>query len=188
MVGQTIKGVVKDFNSKRGFGYIATDQGKDRVFCHWKAIQTNDRWPKLDKGMKVQFELSLDEETGKMRALNVTQPGGGLITCTTDEKVYSEYCYPGKVKWFNAGQGEKSGYGFITIGMQANVGSEVVNDGDIIYVSREEILTEDTENPMVRRGMDVEFMLAQGKDGKISAADVTLPGRVVISTVRRGKK
>ena len=29
------------------------DRGGDDVFVHWEAIQTDERWPKLEKDMKV---------------------------------------------------------------------------------------------------------------------------------------
>ena len=28
--------------------------GRREVFCHWEAIQTDDRWPKLEEDMKVR--------------------------------------------------------------------------------------------------------------------------------------
>ena len=36
-----------------------SSQVKDgELFVHWKQIQTDDRWPKLEKGMTVQFTVT----------------------------------------------------------------------------------------------------------------------------------
>merc|ERR1719161_105194 len=135
--------------------------------------------------MKVQFEL--EELDGKTRAVNVTTTKGGKIVLgTKEELVYSEYCYPGVVKWFNRGPGKNSGFGFITLSMQAQLGDEVIPANTDIYVSREEILTEDP-NPRLVRNMEVEFIIAKTPGGKFSAVDVTLPGRVLVDIPKKQK-
>jgi CspA family cold shock protein len=183
MAAKRIVGTVKDFNSKRGFGTILPDDGGERVFCHWKAIMSDDRWPRLEKGMKVQFEL--EEHEGKTRAANVTTTKGAKIALgSKEELVYSEYCYPGVVKWFNRGSGKNSGFGFITLQMQAQLGDEVIPANTDIYISREEILTEDP-NPRLVRNMEVEFIIAKTQSGKFAATDVTLPGRVLVDIPKK---
>ena len=48
-------GVVKWFNSEKGFGFITVDGGED-VFVHFSAIQ-GDGYKSLDEGQKVEFEV-----------------------------------------------------------------------------------------------------------------------------------
>lgn len=49
------KGVVKWFNSAKGYGFIQRSSGED-VFVHFSAIQMNG-YRSLDQGQEVEFEL-----------------------------------------------------------------------------------------------------------------------------------
>ena len=48
-------GVVKWFNSEKGFGFISVDGGED-VFAHFTAIQC-DGYKTLEEGQKVSFNI-----------------------------------------------------------------------------------------------------------------------------------
>ena len=47
---------VKWFNSEKGYGFIAVDQGPD-VFVHYSSIET-DGYKSLDEGQRVEFEVT----------------------------------------------------------------------------------------------------------------------------------
>jgi CspA family cold shock protein len=49
------KGVVKWFNSAKGYGFIVRNTGED-VFVHFSAIQMNG-YRTLDEGAEVEFEV-----------------------------------------------------------------------------------------------------------------------------------
>jgi CspA family cold shock protein len=49
------RGKVKWFNSKKGYGFIEMEDGKD-IFVHFKAIQ-GQGFKTLDEGEEVEFEI-----------------------------------------------------------------------------------------------------------------------------------
>lgn len=62
-----IIGTVKWFNSSKGFGFIAQDNGPD-VFVHFSAIQA-DGYRALEEGQKVEFTIEKGQKG--MQAANV---------------------------------------------------------------------------------------------------------------------
>lgn len=64
-------GTVKWFNSEKGYGFIANDNGGDDVFVHFRSIQ-GDGYKTLTEGQKVTFEVEADpRDSSKLRAVNV---------------------------------------------------------------------------------------------------------------------
>jgi CspA family cold shock protein len=51
------QGTVKWFNSEKGFGFIARDEGGPDVFVHYSAI-TADGYRSLDENQRVEFEVA----------------------------------------------------------------------------------------------------------------------------------
>ena len=51
-----------------------------------------------------------------------------------------------------------------------------MKEGEEIYVSREELLAENPQNPKICGGMEVEFLVAKTSYDKFVACEVTLPG------------
>jgi cold shock protein len=60
-------GTVKWFNSTKGFGFIAPDDGGQDVFVHISAVERAGMRG-LNEGQKVSFEMSRDAKSGKMSA------------------------------------------------------------------------------------------------------------------------
>jgi CspA family cold shock protein len=50
-----MKGKVKWFSSKKGYGFITGEDGKD-VFCHFSAIAA-EGFKNLEEGQSVEFEV-----------------------------------------------------------------------------------------------------------------------------------
>lgn len=65
------KGTVKWFNSEKGFGFIANENGGEDVFVHYSAIKS-EGYKTLNEGQKVTFETETDPKNKrKVRAVNV---------------------------------------------------------------------------------------------------------------------
>ena len=61
-------GTVKWFNTTKGFGFIAPQDGGNDVFVHISAVQSAGLRP-LDEGQKVTFDVQM--ERGKAAATNL---------------------------------------------------------------------------------------------------------------------
>lgn len=61
-MGEVVKGTVKWFNDKKGYGFI-TVEGQDDVFVHFQEIQS-EGFKSLKQGEEVEFEI-VDGEKGK---------------------------------------------------------------------------------------------------------------------------
>ena len=65
-------GTVKWFNPRKGYGFIATDDGRD-IFVHYANI-SGEGYKTLNEGESVSFDV-VEGEKGP-RAENVTQKSG----------------------------------------------------------------------------------------------------------------
>jgi len=58
MVLKLVKGTVKWFNSRKGFGFISSEDGND-VFVHFSALAGgDDEYKTLNENDKVEFEVT----------------------------------------------------------------------------------------------------------------------------------
>ena len=63
-------GTVKWFNSTKGYGFIAPDEGGKDVFVHVSAVERSGIGS-LNEGQKVSYELERDRRSGKESATNL---------------------------------------------------------------------------------------------------------------------
>jgi CspA family cold shock protein len=63
-------GTVKFFNTTRGFGFIAPDDGSKDIFVHISAVQQSDI-EYLVEGQKVGFDV--EEESRGPKAVNLRE-------------------------------------------------------------------------------------------------------------------
>lgn len=61
------KGTVKWFNTEKGFGFIAPDDGGKDAFVHISAVERAGIG-ELREGDKISFELVADQRSGKFSA------------------------------------------------------------------------------------------------------------------------
>ncbi len=63
-------GIVKWFNSQKGFGFIQPGNGGNDVFVHISAVERAGM-STLNEGQKVSFDIVADRRTGKSAAENL---------------------------------------------------------------------------------------------------------------------
>jgi cold shock protein len=63
-------GIVKWFNSQKGFGFIQPEEGGKDVFVHISAVERAGM-NTLNEGQKVSFDVVADRRTGKSSADNL---------------------------------------------------------------------------------------------------------------------
>jgi CspA family cold shock protein len=68
-----LEGTVKWFNSRKGYGFITTEEGED-VFVHYSAIKgDDDDFKTLNENDKVQFEVVEGEKGPQASEVVVTE-------------------------------------------------------------------------------------------------------------------
>jgi CspA family cold shock protein len=63
-------GTVKFYNSQKGYGFIAPDNGGKDVFVHATALERAGMVT-LSEGQKVSFNTEEDRRTGKVAVANI---------------------------------------------------------------------------------------------------------------------
>ncbi|MEO1701640.1 MAG: cold-shock protein [Pseudomonadota bacterium] len=63
-------GTVKFFNSTKGFGFIAPDDGNQDVFVHISAVERSGMQT-IAEGQKLNFDVVRDPKSGKSAAENL---------------------------------------------------------------------------------------------------------------------
>ena len=63
-------GTVKWFNSTKGFGFIAPDNGTNDVFVHISVVERSGLGS-LAEGQKVSYDIVQDRRSGKSSADNL---------------------------------------------------------------------------------------------------------------------
>ncbi|MBV9510952.1 MAG: cold-shock protein [Caulobacteraceae bacterium] len=118
-------GIVKFFNSAKGFGFIAPDDGGSDVFVHVSAVERAGL-DGLNEGDRVAYELEQDRRSGKLavgelqwmgagaplpkagRAGGYARSPRGSLSRSGDGRAPAG-AGSGVVKWFNT----QKGFGFI---------------------------------------------------------------------------
>jgi len=63
-------GTVKFFNTQKGYGFIAPDDGSPDVFVHISAVEKSGL-STLSEGQRVSFDEVTDQRRGKTNAQNL---------------------------------------------------------------------------------------------------------------------
>lgn len=68
-----VKGTVKWFDRRKGYGFITRDDGGDDVFVHYSAIEGDDEFKAIYEGDKVEFEITEGSKGPQASKLTVTE-------------------------------------------------------------------------------------------------------------------
>ena len=99
-----MKGTVKWFNEKKGFGFLSTTEGKD-VFVHFSAIENSGGFKTLNQGDSVEFNVVESDKGPKaenVKVLSVGETSASIFYNTT-----------------------KDAYGFVEYGLDDSLGKTV---------------------------------------------------------------
>ena len=69
-----VTGTCKWFNTSKGFGFIAPDDGSSEEFVHQSSLHC-DGYRSLAEGEAVEYDIEQGND-GRLKACNVTGPGG----------------------------------------------------------------------------------------------------------------
>ena len=68
------KGIVKWFDSRKGFGFITLDDGSKDVFVHYSSIKgSEDEYKRINEGDEVEFNVVDGEKGPQAQDVTVTK-------------------------------------------------------------------------------------------------------------------
>ena len=68
-----VKGTVKWFDRRKGYGFITRDDGAADVFVHYSAIAGEDEFKAIYEGDKVEFEITEGSKGPQASNLKITE-------------------------------------------------------------------------------------------------------------------
>mmetsp|Transcript_22128 Transcript_22128/g.28629 ORF Transcript_22128/g.28629 Transcript_22128/m.28629 type:complete len:354 (-) Transcript_22128:212-1273(-) len=78
------QGTVKWFSNKKGFGFIAPTSDntptQEEIFVHQTGIVSDGQFRTLQENSEVKFDVEKEDESGKLKAVNVTNVDGTPIS------------------------------------------------------------------------------------------------------------
>lgn len=188
-------GTVSVYNKWKGFGFInLSTKGvvpEDRIFVHWRNIQSEDRFPFLEKDMEVEFGLMKWKERSNgnwkmvttLRCKTVTQVGGQPIclqdSSDAEQKTFvggQDTRYTGKLKFYEP----RSGFGYVTMNEGYALEEGVPKE---LRVERAEV-NAGGKQPVAMENLEVEFGIWKTKKGAFKVYNMTLPGGLPLTQER----
>jgi len=136
------------------------------VLVHWSNLVTDDKWPFVKRGTKVEFKLDEKDNGGKRAAKEVTLEGGEKIPIFTpdnsDRVSNDDDIFSGTVKFYDY----RKGFGVINPDDEISWNDVTAKDG--VFFSRDAIISTGAAKGTVlnlRHGTKVTFKIHSDKRG-----------------------
>ncbi len=68
-----VKGTVKWFDRRKGYGFITRDDGEADVFVHYSSIEGEDDFKSIYEGDKVEFKITEGSKGPQASNLKITE-------------------------------------------------------------------------------------------------------------------
>jgi len=177
-------GTISFYHKWKGYGFVElTQKGvvpQDKLFVHWRNIQSDDRFPFLVKGLEVEFGLQKSQDrfnwnVTTVRASFVTLVGGTNIAMQDDvdaqemDFVGGQHLrYTGNLKFFDP----RRGFGYLQMDQGYDVPPDVPPG---LRVETAEVNAGGKKaQPM--QNIAVEFGIYKTKRNTYQVYNMTLPG------------
>lgn len=180
------QGVCLDYWKYKGYGWITVDTKgivpEDKLFCYWKDIVSDDRFPCLTKDLRVEFGLKIVKDNGKrgLRAVNVKLPTGESIALQDEEDakkkefVGGQYLrYTGLLLFFSP----RRGFGYIKLDDGFALDEDVPKE---LRVETSEVNSGGKQAEEMKE-IQVEFGIWKTPKGSYKAYNMTLPGGLPVT-------
>lgn len=179
-------GTVEKYWKFSGYGFIVPDQKgvvpDDKIFVYWKNIQSDDRFPSLNQGMKVEFGLMkrLEQGVTTLAAKHVTLAGGTMVALQDEEDAKKTFIggqnlrYSGKLKFYDP----ERGFGYVLLDDGFALDEPVPKD---LRVETAEV-NAGGKAPKYMKDVLVEFGIWKTTKGFYKVYNMTLPGGVPMTT------
>jgi len=176
-------GVVSFYAKWKGYGFVTVSQKgvvpNDRLFVHWRQVQSDDRFPFLVKDLDVEFGIMKWKDWNgnitTLRAKNLTLLGGMTVALQDDEDARSKTFiggqnlrYTGVLKFFDP----RCGFGYVTMDQGYDVDPSVPSE---LRVETAEV-NAGGHQPLYMKNLNVEFGIWRTHRGNYKVYNMTLPG------------
>lgn len=177
-------GTVSFYAKWKGYGFIEMAQKgvvpNDRLFVHWRQLQSEDRFPFLSKGMEVEFGLlkwkdAINRNIWTLRARNVSMVGGMSIAMQDEldskQKTFvggQHLRYTGTLKFFSP----RHGFGYVVMDQGYDVDPTVPSQ---LRIETPEV-NAGGKHPTYMENIAVEFGIWRTQRGAFKIYNMTLPG------------
>lgn len=176
-------GLVTFYAKWKGYGFVEVAQKgvvpNDKLFIHWKQLQSDDRFPFLQKGQEVEFGVTVQREWNRngltIRAKNISMIGGMNLALQDDldaqEKQFvggQHLRYTGTLKFFTP----RHGFGYVVMDQGYDVDPSVPSE---LRVETSEV-NAGGKPPRFMENLAVEFGIWRTLKGHYNVYNMTLPG------------